>query len=318
MKINPKEIAVICDGGGLRGCYSVGFLGGFLDYFKQPKFEDNEFYFQGISVGSLNLGCLAQDLNIKTLEDIWEGQIQTGKVKVFNKRTAIRLLRKGKRNALFDNKDLLNLIKDNVDVRKIANSPVRLEVAVTNERNGNKLEFFSNQGLTVKEHPLFIKSVCASASLMSAFEPLEIKNGLYSDGLNFEVERAIDDGCKTIFVFYNNHIWLSPSMPPEQMSFQKRGRRMSNIAWSRWMQVYLELLLWRHPELEIVEHSCLPKSILDITRRVRQSQKKSIKLILLGPQINIPTLSIISFRNGDITKAIHHGRKVFEKVMKEV
>ena len=318
MKINPAEVAVIADGGGKRGCHSVGFLSGFIDHFKQPIFADNKFYFQGSSVGALNLGFVAQSLDVKGLIDIWEKKIQTGKIRVFNKRTAIRLLRRHRRNAIFDNADLFQLVSENLDVGKVVNSPVYLDIVVTNERNDNHIEFFSNRDLHSGNHQALIKKICASASLMGVFEPLEIGGGLYSDGLNFDIDRAIARGCTTIFLFHNNHIWLSPIIPSEKMDFQRRGRRMSNIAWSRWVEIYLELLLWRHPELEIVNHSYLPKPISEVVKRIGLSGRGRLRLIVVGPQKIIPTLNIMTCLNGDATRAIYEARDVFEKIVKQI
>ena len=318
MKINHKEVAVIGDGGGKRGCHSVGFLGGFIEHFRQPIFADNEFYFQGCSVGSLNLAFVAQSLEVKGLEKIWKDKIQTGKIKIFNKRTAVRLLRRRGRNAVFDNKDLLQLIKDYLNAEMLIRSPVYFDIAVTNERSGNRLEFFSNKGLSPAEYPTLFKKIAASASLMGAFEPIELDSGLYSDGLNFDVERALARGCKIIFIFHNNHIWLRPDILPEQMDFQRRGRRMSNIAWAREMEFYLELLLWRHPELEIAEHNCLPTPILDIAKKMKRYGKANARLIIVGPQKIVPNLNIAHCGNSDATKAIDNGREAFEKIMKQI
>ncbi len=304
------RIGWIFDSGGFRGAYSVGVASVLWHEFRPD-------YIGGVSVGALIAAGLAESLNPQKMEDIWKNHVEKGGqqtiINLFG--VAVRYLRNS--NALFDNRGIYNLI-NTLDMKKLASSPIDLEIIATNERRGNAQERFSNRKLTKDNYEDYKKAICASASMMGSFPPIAIGKGLYSDGLNCDVEAALNNGCETIFVFSNNHIWLTAPIPPEQMDFQRRMRRGFHIEWSRWMLAYLENLLRKYDDLMLWSHQDLPLPIANLASRLGRSSVGKRKIIFISPIKYILTLSTLSFKFGDITEANNQGKYVAGRLLKQL
>lgn len=304
------RIGYIFDSGGFRGAYSVG-AASILWHALRPN------YISGVSVGALTAAKLTESLNPQELVDIWKNYVEKGGqqtiVNLFG--VAVRYIRGG--NALFGNRGIYSLI-NTLNMSKLASSSVELEIITTNERQGNKQEIFSNRNLKKDNYEDFKKAICASASMMGSFPPVVIGNGLYSDGINCDIEAALANGCDTVFLFSNNHIWLTPPLLSEQMDFQRRMRRGFHIEWSRWILMYLENLLRKYDDLILWPHQDLPISIASLASRLRKPSTGKRRIVFITPTKYILTLSTLSFRYGDITSAINQGKYIANRLLNQL
>ena len=324
-----EKISVLNDGGGFRAAYGVGINCVIWKYFK-----DQIVHVGGVSAGALNSAKIIESGSVKPLEIIWTNHIgKNGPEIIFQSRIAAwrlisnlmpkwlkKLLKIKDRNALFNNEGLKRLAEF-LDIEKVVKSPIRLDIVVTDEKNFNQTLVISNHDMQTEDYENFRKFIIASASLMGAFEPITIDDRPYSDGLSFDIESALNYGCTTIFVVYNNHIWLEPIVPPNIMTFDKRTRRISNVYWGKMMELYVENLMRRYPDLILARHDCLPQPLIEAAEKAgSRATGFNRKLIFIGPTKIIPTLYIMGFleTDKDIIKAIAHGKEVAEKVMRQL
>lgn len=335
--IGPDEkIAFIFDGGGCRAAYSVGMASALW-----PKFKDQIVYVQGVSAGALNAAKIVESGDVRPLETIWKNYIEKNGPKIiFERKLALgrlflsflanvlnyffpssaknRIERFFVYNSLFSGKGLEQLAGF-LDIEKLTQSSVCLDIITTDEHNLNQQRIFSNRDLQPKDYEKFRLAVIASASLMGAFPPVTIDNRPHSDGLIFNVELALDHGCTAIFVFYNNHIWLSPAILPELMPFDKRTRRISNIFWGEIVRLYFENLLWRHRDLILIIHRNTPQQLREITQRTTLQKGEILKkVILVGPSKIVPLLYILGFEKNNLSEAIAHGKAVGMQLIEEL
>ena len=307
MAANLGKVGWIQDCGGFRGAYSVGFA--------EASWNDcRPSYIQGVSVGALNGAAIAQSQGLDMLKDIWTNTVEIrGPTVLFRNREPL-LHCVTRKNSLFSDRGLL-LLTRRLDIHEIARSEIELEVAVTNESKGNCLSFFSNR----KQYDCryFRKAVCASASVMGLFPPVEIGASLYSDGQTFDLERAASRDCETIFIFSNNHVHLSPPVRPETMSPVKRMRRAFNVASAQETAKEIEVFLLRHRDFMLWPHNFLPSYIAKIPFRIKRRKRISQRrIVFFSPIRIIPGLAMMSFYRGDITQAIGESKVVDQTIIK--
>lgn len=233
-------------------------------------------YYQGVSVGSLNAAKLVESGSIEELKEIWKKIETKGPGCLFSPRRS-----KNPKLSLYTNKDLAKLI-NSLKFELVINSDKRFDVIVHNESLGQP-EIFCNQEDPIAYTPeIFAKAILASISIPGFLDPVQIHNCWYSDGFYCVVEPVLNLALDTIFIVI-------------------RGRAQSALNKSR---------------DERAEYSF--DHLLDCVAETKiadlQSRTKS-RVVVIRPEMEIPTLTFKSFKKGDISKYIQHGFERTEKVL---
>lgn len=195
---NLGKVGMIFNGGGLAGCYSVGFAKALAEKGIKPD------YVQGVSVGALTSAKLiSTNWNIAEVEKLWLKIQELGPSSIFNKwdiSKNVPLLRP----SIFNDQNILNLIIRNLDCRAIVESPIKYHI-IANNRNKKKFIPFSNHDHAVKNDPARIIKILQGAIGLYGFLPSKMIDGdWYGDGMGFMLNEAIKARCDTIFILMND------------------------------------------------------------------------------------------------------------------
>lgn len=309
--MNLGKVGIIFNGGGFTGAFSVGYIKALWEYGIRPE------HIQGVSVGALNAAKLLELENTKELEKIWLDIEKAKASNIFNwKDIPGNIVRRS--DSLYKNKGLLDIIQK-INIEKIINSPIKLQIVVCNESNGEK-EIFCSHDQMFKEDPKLLKEVIlASASIPGILPLVKIGDQQYSDGIYFSLESMIETGCDTIFLFLNDQF------AEEGRRWDERLFNMRNFLYEEVISFRIKEALKEHPDFGIENEdpdgeNKLP-SILKRIKNIRQQIRSVASSIASGDDINfvphriiilntrtpISTLHATSFEIGDIKAAIEQG-----------
>lgn len=336
---NLGKVGMIFNGGGLAGCYSVGFAKALAEKGIKPD------YVQGVSVGALTSAKLiSSNWNIAEVEKLWLKIQELGPSSIFNK-WDISKNAPLFRPALFNEQNILNLIIKNVDFQAIVDSPIKYHI-IANNRNKKKFVPFSNHDPATKENPHRIKKILQAATGLYGFLPSFLIDGdWHGDGMGFLLNEAIKDRCDTIFILMNDQFGGN----------QKNYGELSFIF--QCISGFHDIVMWRDEEhikyarsrgYDIVENN--PSGRFDdanplhkkIRRRVKHIMDSTVeavttnsdvedifslhRIVILTPPNPIPTLDTIHFKcpnqrisyPGDITLAIEQCSKLPEEFWEKI
>lgn len=194
---NLGKVGMILNGGGLAGCYSVGFVKALLEKGIKPD------YVQGVSVGALTSAKLiSTGWNVEELEKLWLKIQELGASSIFNRWDFKKVILLPQ--AIFDEQRIWNLIINNIDCQAIVNSNIKYHI-VANNRNKKKFVAFSNRDAATKENPERIRKILQAATGLYGFLPSILIDGdWYGDGMGFLLNEAIKARCDTIFILMND------------------------------------------------------------------------------------------------------------------
>ena len=192
------KVGFVFSGGGLAGCYSIGFIKALAAKGIKPD------YVQGVSVGALTSAKLMSNgWNIEELEKLWLKIQELGPSSIFNKwdiSKNVPLFRP----SIFNEQNIFNLIIKNIDCRAIVESPIKYHI-IANNRNKKKLVAFSNHDAPTKENPDRIKKILQAATGFYGFLPSVLIDGdWHCDAMGFSLNEAIKARCDTIFILMND------------------------------------------------------------------------------------------------------------------
>lgn len=192
------RIGIIFNGGGLAGCYSMGFVKALAAKGIKPD------YVQGISVGSLTSARLiASGWNIEEVEKMWLHIQNLGPSSVFNSWDVSKNIPR-LRPSIYSDERIQNLIINDINLRAIVDSPIKYHI-VANNRNKKKLIAFSNRDQAVLEDPQRLRKIIQAAVGLYGFLPSVLIDGdWYGDGMGFMMNEAIKARCDTIFILMND------------------------------------------------------------------------------------------------------------------
>ena len=310
--MNLGKVGFVFNGGGFTGAFSVGYIKALWEYGIKPK------HIQGVSVGALN----ASKTIVSTpeeLERVWLSDIEKAKAStVFNwKDIPGNVMRRS--SSLYNNKGLTDIIQK-IDMIKIINSPINLQIVVCNESTGER-EVFSSHDPRFKKDPGILKQIIlASASIPGILPPVKIGEQQYSDGIYFSLESMIETGCDTIFLSLNDQF------TEESKRWDERLFGMRNFLYEEVVSFRIQEALKEHPDFKLEngdldgENKFLPpivKRIKNIRQQIRSVASSIVngddinfvphKLIILNTRTPISTLHATSFEIGDIKAAIEQG-----------
>lgn len=337
-----NEIGLVLLGGGFAGCYQVGPP----LVLKKRGYYDRIKKIQGVSVGALNAAKLVED-GPEALCKIWTEKIEPkGPEVLFSGLTPFFVSALRGRNYIYGSQALDDLISQNLDYKKVLNSPIELEIVVRN-RSRNRIEIFTNRPLsggseiikvegcedrivrkTIDTPELLHKVIKASASLPGFFPKVEINGDFYLDPYLMELE-TFADGCDTVFVLVNDQAGLS-SNPQDGWHRLILRELFSGYreAIDELIDTKIELFLARHKNF-----NSRIDSPLEIFKKVlRDIAGLSKRLIVLSPFYQMQSLRLDNFKKptakwenkqkimeeGDITKAIkksvEQAEALFDKI----
>lgn len=309
--MNLGKVGMIFNGGGLAGCYSVGFVKALAAKGIKPD------YVQGISVGALTSAKLiSTDWDVSAVEKLWLKVQELGPSSVFNKwdlKGVIMLP-----PALFDEKRIWDLIIKDINCQAIADSPIKYHI-IANNRNKKKLAAFSNHDSATKENPDRIKKVLQGATGLYGFLPSVLIDGdWYGDGMGFLLNEAIKARCDTIFILMNDQFGMVPrnygAMPFYKQFVSgfhdivmKLDEREIKYARSRGYEV-----IENNPSGRFEDANPLHKKIRRRIKHIVDSATDAVtansdvedifsphRIVLLTPPNPIPTLDMLSFKMAD-------------------
>lgn len=320
--MNLGKVGIIFNGGGFAGAFSVGYIKALWEAGIRPT------HIQGVSVGALNAAKLIESGSADELERIWLGIEKAKASSIFNwKDIPGNIVRRS--DSLHNSKGLLNIFQD-IDICKIINSPIELQIVVHNESTDER-EVFSSHDPKFKENPKLLKEIIlASASIPGMLPLIKIGGQEYSDGIYFSLESMIATGCDTIFLLLN-----------EQSEKNKRWDQrlfiMRNFLYEEVISFRIREALKEHPDFKLEnedldgEGKSLPpilKRIKDIRQQIRSVASSIVtgddinfvphRLIILNTRTPISTLHATSFEMGDIKAAIEQGFDQASVLMKKL
>lgn len=165
--------ALVLSGGAAKGAYQIGVL-------RRWMLEENTDYqiMCGVSVGSLNVACLAQEpfgsprKAFERLEAVWLG---VNNEKIYRRWVPFGRLSALWKDSLFDSSPLRDLVARELDVERIRNSARQVRVGAVCLETGEK-RFGTERDARLADW------VVASASFPVFFQPVEIDGKHWFDG----------------------------------------------------------------------------------------------------------------------------------------
>lgn len=339
--INP-EVGLIMGGGACRCAFSVGVFKAFAKRLGPegggpvPKERRLPGYIYGVSGNGLN--------GSEVVADGWYAGPMVAKWLLLEKLGSNWLfeysyLKIGwrafwNRPALYDNSNLRRLIHGDkqksltipgLDVEAILNSPVRLDVPVTDETEAKDYDkeyvVFSNRDELVRKDPnLWRLIVQASASPPPVFVPVEIRGRMCSDPFYVKFKPAINSGAKTIFLVFNDcpeapHSWTLQDWVERMITSDFRKQDKLTEMFLRYIsELYHDLRIYR-----------MGSPLLFVQRFDRKNEKptprfdsfgnKLLDIIIITPTKPNPKLGHLSFKPGAIKEAIAHGEERANEVL---
>lgn len=323
--MNLGKKGFLLNGGGFAGALSVGMLKAMCE---AEIFAD---IIQGVSVGTLSAAKFIES-GINGLQEIWLEIERRGPSDVFNwmdiPKTVI-----GRSNALYYPKGLHRLV-DGLNFEKIVHSPIPLQVVVMRESDEQPV-IFRTTDPEYKEHPgKFRMPVIASTAIPGIFPPVQKDGVEYSDGIFFQLQQLIDEGCDTIFLFLNDQA------PEPNARWDKRLAQARHMLYEKLVIADLKEILrtrkdfqiWTPDDLDLQQKTLpsLVRKMMATEKSIRSAATSAIqgddinfvphRIIVLYTETPITSLYMTGFSRGDIKAAINVGyvqaKNILTKVLK--
>ena len=300
------KIGWIFDGGGFTCARGAGMADACLELGIRPS------YVQAVSGGIFNASKIVEKMDAKELRAIWQRVETKGPNAVFSKWYGLWNLSRSK-NALFHHGGITHLF-DNLDFKKIRESQVMLEIAVINESRSYRTDFFTNISKKASDDKVFKKMLYATTALMGFLPPARINNEVFSDGMYFDVKRAFYKiGCDTVFIFVN-----SPPAPrvfdPEMLGWHLRMRQCLRFAIKKTTNLEIKNLLQNNRDIYVHPHPYLESEIDRFAKKSFKRKNKKRMIVYVNPIHPIPTLELLSFKKGDISRAMEDAYKLTKEI----
>jgi NTE family protein len=181
--------AFVLGGGGSRGAVQVGMLAELVE----RGIRADRVY--GASVGAVNAAAYAADPTadgIKKLEDVW---VHLRPDDIFPKtRVHGPWMFFQQRTAVYSNQGLRKVLESGVEIERMEETAIPLEVVATSLADGSERWFDSGP---------IVDCVLASAAIPGIFPPVLVGDELFIDGgvvNNVPIRRAVAGGASTIYV----------------------------------------------------------------------------------------------------------------------
>lgn len=323
--MNLGRVGFVLDGGGFAGAYGVGFLKALIAKGIKPDFV------QGASVGALTgAKFVSEDCDIVPLEKKWMMVQRLGASAFFNWRDIVTHWRS---SSLFTNDRLSQLLVDDIDLKKLIDSPIHFQAVAVNEKNRRRIAFSNHDEMAATNPRILRDAILASISMVAFLPPVMINGEWHSDGQFPKLKKAIKDKCDTLFIIVNSP-WGLPQTNTGELNWSRRiafGMQMSvDSSFVKEIKYVVEHgynLIENKPSpvFEDVRplHKEVQRTVRQITSRISEvTSAKSMedvenafvphRIVVLTPPNPISSLHVIGFHQvdsktsypGDITAAI--------------
>ena len=198
----PIRTAFVLAGGGSRGAAQVGMLQTLVSRGIRPDVV------YGASVGAVNAAGFVENptlAGVERMAAIWRGLTSDDVFPHGRVPTPWRFLQQ--RESVHPNDGLRKVIERGAGLERFEDALIRLEVVATSLTDG-RAKWFSSGSVP--------DAVLASAALPSLLPPMHIDGEIFIDGGvvdNVPISRAIQQGCRRIFVLLCGPLHYMPSTP---------------------------------------------------------------------------------------------------------
>ncbi|MBI2024913.1 MAG: hypothetical protein HYT03_02420 [Candidatus Harrisonbacteria bacterium] len=306
--MNLGRVGVILPGGGLRCAIQVGFL----EYIDKVGIKIEKILCA--SGGAFN-GAGYVESGSNALKMFWSKIDEIGYRYVFSGSGFVKLWHAARgNNAFCSDKGLWRLV-NNLNMSKIINSPISLEIAVFNETT-EEIEIVGNHEFKddPAQHKLLRQFIKASASYSGIFPPEEIHAQTYSDPCGISA-RSLSD-MDTIFLVETGQ--PRQTVNPAKLNAVQRLIKKNSFMTDRQIEsnlkenfggkfrVFPEDVKWAKEN-----HSPFLRRIWELFKDGPVEKR----LVLTDSSMNIDTLSLGYGEKGDILKSIKHGYERTEEIL---
>jgi hypothetical protein len=211
------------------------------------------------------------------------------------------------RETLYRNDGLHELAK-RINIDKVVNSPTEMEVAVWNGVT-DELEIFVNHQFRNGAHEIFRQLIVASSCFPGLFNPISINDVFYSDPGEYVLDRSDSHSFRdfdTIFIVEPNQPqfvrWYSTLMERYHITLARSMvKEIANFILKYGFQIF--------PPEEISETAKPKKSFWvkvwsGVTAALKEPLVSKKRLVIVNIPNPIQTLTLQSFRSGDIKQAV--------------
>ncbi len=309
------KIGFVGAGGAYKGALSVGMLKALSEAGIAPE------YMFAVSVNVLNFAEFITS-GIDSIIKTWKLIEKKGDGILFSN---LDIPRRFLKPSIFNNDGVKNLV-NNLNMRKLIESPIPMEFPVINETNGYKTEIISNHDPKFQNNPeLLARYMLASVSVPGFLYPIKIDNDWYSDGQYISLESAIKAGCDTIFVMLNDYITENKIINPDVERWWIRFVNNYNITLSRDTEKHINEILDEHKDFTIFKtgaHVPFFGKFMCMIASVAQGDVDLVphRIVPIAPKGQIGKLDSLSFSKNSVSAAINHGyecgKEVLDKLLK--
>lgn len=308
-----EAIGLVLDGGGFPGVKQVGLV---EELWKRGKIPS---LIQGISVGALNAAKLVE-AGPDPLREYWLMVEHEGPQSVFSFK--LRSIAMNLRSVALLTSASLDRMVSTLDMKKIVESPIELQVVVRNETDQCP-DVVSSRNPLIKENPELLRQfIKASAALPGIFPPVVINGKRYSDGYCPQLSEfkdfhliifALNDDPGLVDMAANGKWWARGMLGPREVTDYLTGMMIENFLLKnpKFCNLVIDSRLtflqrfgekFKQVAKEVI-------GILTAKEKEDEPKKPQHRLVVVSPTFEIPTLRLHKFNKGDITLAIQEGRK---------
>jgi NTE family protein len=234
----PRLRAFVLSGGSAAGSAQAGML---LELVSRGVLPDRVY---GASSGAINAVALVSDPTVEGMSrlcSIWRGLSRETIFPGYRALTAVRAV--SKRDSLFPNSGLRNIISLGTNLHNIEDSSIPLELVATSLTTGQERRLTSGP---------IIEAALASAAIPGVFPPIIIDGEALIDGgvvNHVPLAQAINDGATEVYVLHTGDVHPRPSQSP---------RPLANLLGALSVSMHtrfgleVEYLARLHPEVTVV------------------------------------------------------------------
>jgi len=284
--MSAEKIGVVLSGGGAKGSGQLGMMKYVYEKGVRPDF------ISGVSVGALNATMWAQEQNLDLLENLWRDI--KGNSDIYRK----NWLRPCKlRRSIYDNKPLKQKINKYIDIEKLKNSPIELQIGVAQLQSGE-------YSLVNKFHQHYNLMLLASTAIPVVFPAVSWQGHEYVDGGVRDVaplKAAIDFGCTQIYILHCHSLEMEVE--------EKKFNNLVEIGIRSFVIMFNENLKNDIEACGLINQAVRSKSA------PAEKNYQLVELIMIAPPVDQQFGSELDFSPSRIARNIELGYEIAKKIL---
>ncbi len=317
--MNVGKLAIVLPGGGFKCAFQAGGLLA-IEELGLPVLK-----LQGVSGGALNAAQFVA-AGASALETIWKLVEKSGPHSIFRRWDVVR---NAFQNAIYSGQGLDHLLSQ-LDVSRLIESSIECEIVVWDELLEQNIIVSNRQFSNDEAGRETIRHLIKASSCFPGLLPPEAAGSqVYSDGCEIFLDHFADFETIIIIDTSQPHLSINPLKLIWYKRLKKRFSTLLDSCINRELAYFAMMYKFRvYPDEYAASLGSMRKSIsaslIDFAKDMVGLPLK--RLVLIRPSINIPTLMLDSFQQGDfkkgtpgdITKAIQHGRECTREMLEKV